>query len=77
MAETCRTCRFWKNINGGQCHYEPPPVVVAIYRMLAAEPGTHIDWNGIIDGVPEPVPAEHFCSEYQLTPDFSTTEGGE
>lgn len=68
MTETCRTCRLWRNANGGQCLYEAPPVVVAIYRMLASEPGTAIDWDGIIDSVPEPVPEDHWCSEHQPRP---------
>ena len=44
----CATCKYWQRTDGaadGICGYVAPPVVRAIFDMLHAEPGTHINWR--------------------------------
>ena len=65
---TCKTCKYWHDINGGECHYCPPPILVQIYRMLGGEPHTMIDWDQVLETIPSPVPHDHFCSEHYFEP---------
>jgi hypothetical protein len=64
---TCKTCRFHRRdeIIGqpGQCAWAPPPALARLYAMLAAEPGTRIDYAQIFGEMPDAL-ARGVCSEW-------------
>lgn len=62
----CSTCRFYVPtiiVGKGHCKWAPPPALARLYSMLAAEPDTRVDYEGIFEQLPEAL-KRGACSAY-------------